>query len=89
MPKDGQGKTLFAQATPMLDFLQNMFLIERVALARGFSTVENLLSTAMDMLDLSLMFWIMRDQLVPFTSYFDWIVSHISPQTATMEWELT
>lgn len=59
----------------MLDFYQNIFLVDRVSIARGFPNEDRLLNTAMEMLELSLMFWMSRDKLSDFTSYFDWIVS--------------
>lgn len=74
VPKKSTGSVLFSQACIMLDYLQNLFLIERVATARGFPNSPNLLSTAMETLELALMFWMRRDELVPYTSYFDWIV---------------
>jgi hypothetical protein len=58
----------------MNDFLQNIFLIDRVSIARGFPNDERLVNTAMEMLELALMFWMSRDKLTSFTSYFDWIV---------------
>jgi len=58
----------------MNDFLQNIFLIDRVSIARGFPNDERLLATAMEMLEFSLMFWMSRDKLTSFTSNFDWIV---------------
>ncbi|TVY78519.1 hypothetical protein LSUE1_G004109 [Lachnellula suecica] len=75
VPKESTGKALFAQANLMNAFLQNIFLIERVSTARGFPNNERLLNAAMEMLELSLMFWMMRDKLTPFTFYFDWIVT--------------
>lgn len=59
----------------MLINLQNKFLIDRVATARGFANDQRLLNTAMEMLEISIMYWVKRDQLVPFYNNFDWIVS--------------
>ncbi|KAF4637582.1 hypothetical protein G7Y89_g494 [Cudoniella acicularis] len=75
-PKDKTGKTLFAQACLMQEFLQNIFLIERVATARGLPHENRLLDAAMEMLELTLMFWISRDKLQSFTAYFDWIITY-------------
>jgi len=75
VPKETSGHALFAQACIMNDFLQNQFLIDRVSIARGFPNGQRLLNTAMKMLEMSLMFWMMRDKFSSFTSSFDWIVS--------------
>ena len=77
IPKLTTGAVLYEQAYVMLQYLQNIFLLHRVALARGFSNGQGLLGTAMEMLDISLMFWIKRDQLMLFSSGFDWIVSRV------------
>jgi hypothetical protein len=58
----------------MLVNLQNRFLIDRVAIARGFANDQRLLNTAMEMLELSTMYWVKRDQLMAFYNNFDWIV---------------
>ncbi len=58
----------------MLQYLQNKFLLDRVAIARGFANEQGLLETAMEILDISLMFWMKKDQLMGFSSGFDWIV---------------
>jgi len=76
IPKESNGKELFAQACIINDYLQNLFLVDRVSIARGFPNEERLFNTAMELLDMSLMFWMERDKLAPFTSSFDWIVSH-------------
>jgi hypothetical protein len=59
----------------MLQYLQNKFLIERVATVRGLSTGQGLLKVALEMMDICLMFWTERDELMIFSSSFDWIVS--------------
>lgn len=73
-PKESTGRTLLDQAYLMLINLQNKFLIDRVATARGFANDQRLLDTAMEMLELSNMYWIKRDQLTAFYNSFDWIV---------------
>ena len=79
IPKMNVSSTiLVSQAYLLLNLLQNRFLIDRVAIARGFQNEQRLLSTAMEMMDLTIMFWIKRDQLMRFSSAFDWIVSSIS-----------
>jgi hypothetical protein len=79
----GEGKTppistggiLFDQAFLLLLYLQNKFLTDRVAIARGLANEQGLLDTALEIMDISLMFWIKRDQLMSFSYHFDWIVS--------------
>jgi hypothetical protein len=66
---------LYDQAYLLLQYLQNKFLIDRVAVARGFANEQGLLDTALKMMDVSLTFWTKRDQLMSFSSHFDWIVS--------------
>jgi hypothetical protein len=74
-PKNSTGSVMLAQAYIMLVNLQNRFLIDRVATARGFANDQRLLNTAMEMLEISLVYWVKRDQLIAFYSNFDWIVS--------------
>ena len=74
MPKGSTGGLLFEQSHILLQYLQNEFLIDRVAIARGFANGQGLLDTAMEMIDISMMFWIKRDQLMRFSHSFDWIV---------------
>ena len=76
IPKDSTGDLLFEQAHTLLGYLQNEFLIDRVAIARGYANSQGLLNTAMEMIDISMMFWIKRDQLMRFSYSFDWIVSY-------------
>jgi hypothetical protein len=87
IPKDCEGKHLTGRAYLMLNFLQNSFLIDRVAIARGLPNEQGLLDTAMEMMDVTITFWIKRDQVMHFSPSFDWIVSccsisrHRSPLT--------
>jgi hypothetical protein len=75
LPKATTGSEKYSQARIMLDFLQNKFLLERVAMARGFPNARSLLCTAMESLEITLMFWMLRDQLASYTVFFNWIVS--------------
>ena len=65
----------------MLINLQNMFLIDRVAITHGFEYDQQLVNTAMEMLEISIMFWVRRDDLVAYYSSFDCIV-RIYPESA-------
>lgn len=47
-----------------------------MAVARGFANGQGLLDTAIEMMDLTVMFWIKRDQLMMYTSKFDWFVRY-------------
>ena len=73
-PKKSTEKTLQSQAYLMLINLQNMFLIDRVAITHGFGRDQQLVNTAMEMLEISIMFWVRRDDLVTYYSSFDCIV---------------
>lgn len=76
MPKNTSGKVLVIQAYLMLNSLQSKLLIDRVAVTRGFPhNGQRLLNTALELIDLTNMFWIKRDQLMLFSSLFEWIVS--------------
>jgi hypothetical protein len=76
IPKDSTGDLLFDQLYVLLQYLQNEFLIDRVAIARGFANGQGLLDSAMHIIDISMMFWVKRDQLMRFSHSFDWIVLH-------------
>ncbi len=80
VPKDTTGDILYEQSYLLLQYLQNEFLIDRVAISRGFANGQGLLDTAMEMIDISMMFWIKRDQLMRFSHNFDWIVGGWSQQ---------
>lgn len=74
-PKKSAGNLLVGQTYIKLNMLQNSFLIDRVAIARGAPKEQSLLNIAMETMDLTTMFWIKRDQLMMYSSAFDWIVS--------------
>jgi hypothetical protein len=74
-PKSSTGSNLYNQAFLWLQYLQNKFLLDRVAIARGLPNDQGLLETALEMMDISLMFWMKREQLMSFSSHFNWIVS--------------
>jgi len=86
---------LYDQAHLLLLYLQNKFLTDRVAIARGLDNEQNLLETALEIMDISLMFWIKRDQLMAYSANFDWIVcipppswsilAHIYPRFVTSQ----
>ena len=75
-PKNTSGNLLYDQAFLSLQQLQNKFLIDRVAKARGLENGQGLVNTAMEMIDLSLMFWSKRDQLMAHSHGFDWIMTY-------------
>jgi hypothetical protein len=58
----------------MLINLQNMFLIDRVAITYSFGRDQQLVNTIIEMLEISIMFWVRRDDLVAYYSSFDCIV---------------
>jgi len=74
-PKESRGEVLMNQAYLCLNMLQNRFLINRLAIARGINNEQQLLNTALEMMDLTIMFWIKRDQIMVYSSAFDWIVT--------------
>ena len=75
IPKDSPAHVLNRQAYLYLNHLQNRFLIDRVAIAKGYPNEQKLLDTALEMMDLTTMFWIKRDQLMRWCSAFDWIIT--------------
>lgn len=77
-PKTSSASLLYDQANMLLLHLQNKFLTDRVAIARGLANEQNLLDTALDIMNISLMFWIKRDQFMAYSTNFDWIVSPFS-----------
>lgn len=75
VPKPSTGVILYEQAYLTLQSLQDVFLINRVAAARGVVNSQGLLDVALEMLDIAIMFWMKRDELMMFSATFDWIVS--------------
>lgn len=74
-PKDSESKDLIGQAYILLNYLQIQFQIDRLAITRGLPNEQGLLNTAMQMMDVTIMFWVKREQLMNFAYSFDWIVS--------------
>jgi hypothetical protein len=75
VPKNLTGTDLYDRANLLLQYLQNKFLIDRIALARGLDNGQSLLNTALESIDIALLYWVKRDQLMSFSCNFDWIVS--------------
>ncbi|KUJ18208.1 uncharacterized protein LY89DRAFT_583053 [Mollisia scopiformis] len=75
VPKTLTGTDLYDRANLLLQFLQNKFLIDRIALARGLDNGQSLLNTAIESIDIALLYWMKRDQLMSFSCNFDWIVT--------------
>ncbi|CZR53186.1 uncharacterized protein PAC_03064 [Phialocephala subalpina] len=75
VPKALTGTDLYDRANLLLQFLQNKFLIDRIALARGLDNGQSLLNTAIESIDIVLLFWSKRDHLMSFSCNFDWIVT--------------
>jgi len=75
VPKASAGVIMYEQAYLQLQSLQDVFLINRVAVARGVVSGQGLFDVAMEMLDIAIMFWMKRDELMMFSAGFDWIVS--------------
>lgn len=76
------GRVFVSQAYLLLNSLQSKLLIDRIAVTRGLSSAQRLLNTAMELMDLTNMFLIKRDQLMSFCSAFEWIVSLPSSPSA-------
>jgi hypothetical protein len=72
--KDSESKDLIGQAYILLNYLQIQFLIDRLAITRGLPNEQGLLNTAIQMMDVTIMFWVKREQLMNFSCSFDWIV---------------
>jgi hypothetical protein len=70
---NSSGRALFGQSYLKLVNLQDQFLIDRVATARGLGNGQRLFDTAVEMLEVATMYWTKRDQLADFYSAFDWI----------------
>lgn len=74
IPAGTSARTYISQAYLTLNWLQSRLLIDRIAVTRGFpQNGQRLLNTALELIDLTNMFWIKRDQLMLWVSAFDWI----------------
>lgn len=58
-----------------LEYYQNLFLIERIAVARCGADGQKLLDLALQMMEVLVSLWIKRDQLQQWNSCFEWQVS--------------
>ena len=69
-----QGLSLFAIIRIHLEYLQNRFLLERVKHSHTHANGQELLDSAIAMMETVLSLWLRRDQLHAFIAYFDWFV---------------
>ncbi|PWY72465.1 hypothetical protein BO94DRAFT_607957 [Aspergillus sclerotioniger CBS 115572] len=83
------GHDLYAQILTRLEFLLNLFLLERLLTRHRIVTEQNLISVSQEMLDLSLIFWKKEDRFIGLYNDFDWLaMSYAVPSSGILCLEL-
>lgn len=60
-----------------LEYLQNLFLLERLKISHTRASGQELLDIAVHMMKMVLLLWLQRDRLLYYTFQFDWFVRSI------------
>ncbi|KAI2822908.1 transcriptional regulator family: Fungal Specific TF [Aspergillus niger] len=67
------GYVLYAQILTRLEFLLNLFLLERLLKRHHIVTEQDLVEVSHEMLDLTLIFWKKKDRFVGLYADFEWL----------------
>lgn len=73
------GYVLYAQILTRLEFLLNLFLLERLLKRHHIVTEQDLVEVSHEMLDLTLIFWKKKDRFVGLYADFEWLVRIAGP----------
>lgn len=68
------GYVLYAQILTRLEYLLNLFLLERLLKRHNIVTGQDLVEVSHEMLDLTLIFWRKKDRFVGLYADFEWLV---------------
>ncbi|OOF90412.1 hypothetical protein ASPCADRAFT_135193 [Aspergillus carbonarius ITEM 5010] len=60
-----------------LEFLLNLFLLERLLTRYHIATEQDLIDVSQEMLDLSLIFWRKKNRFIGLYSDFEWLIGHV------------
>ncbi|GLB09920.1 hypothetical protein AtubIFM57258_005852 [Aspergillus tubingensis] len=83
------GYVLYAQILTRLEFLLNLFLLERLLKRHNIVTGQDLVEVSHEMLDLTLLFWRKKDQFVGLYADFEWLtMSYAIPASGILCLEL-
>ncbi|GKZ25096.1 hypothetical protein AbraIFM66951_001590 [Aspergillus brasiliensis] len=83
------GYDIYAQILTRLEFLLNLFLLERLLKRHHIVTEESLVEVSHEMLDLTLIFWRKKDQFVGLYADFEWLtMSYAVPASGILCLEL-
>jgi hypothetical protein len=70
---DIPGYDLYAQILSKLEYLLNLFLLERLLTRHETNTKKDLVDVSQHMLELTLIFWKKKDRFVGLYSDFEWL----------------
>ena len=73
------GYVLYAQILTRLEFLLNLFLLERLLKRHNIVTGQDLVEVSHEMLDLTLLFWRKKERFVGLYADFEWLVRNRVP----------
>ncbi|OJJ78068.1 hypothetical protein ASPBRDRAFT_112726 [Aspergillus brasiliensis CBS 101740] len=86
---DVPGYDIYAQILTRLEFLLNLFLLERLLKRHHIVTEQNLVEVSHEMLDLTLIFWRKKDHFVGLYADFEWLtMSYAVPASGILCLEL-
>ena len=80
--------TLYCRIICRLEYLQNLFLLDRLLIRRGHSHAQELIDIGREMLSLTLMLWKHKDHFAGVHSDFEWIVRFAVRCVNSMPWSL-
>jgi hypothetical protein len=73
---DISSRTLYSRLLTRLEYLQNLFLLERLLIKHGHANAQELIDISGEMLRLTLSIWKERDRLLGLHGDFEWLASH-------------
>ncbi|GAA85923.1 fungal specific transcription factor [Aspergillus luchuensis IFO 4308] len=83
------GYVLYAQILTRLEYLLNLFLLERLLKRHNIVTGQDLVEVSHEMLDLTLIFWRKKDRFVGLYADFEWLtMSYAIPASGILCLEL-
>lgn len=75
LDKTLRGPTLYARTVTHLEYLENLFLLERLMIKHGGGNMQDLIDISCDMLDLTLVWWKHSNRFAGMHSDLEWLVS--------------
>jgi hypothetical protein len=72
-------KTLIYRLYTRLDYLKNLFLLDRLLLRRGHYLDATLVSVSVELVSMVVLLWTDRERFMQDKDDFEWMVSRVTP----------